>query len=107
MKIIFHIGETINANTIVKSGIFDDDTQQLYIECQGYKYLLNDIKAVEFYKLNGLGTMVKVKNSNDTIFLSVPRLFINKGTGFAINNLCKTKKSQASIGISNGVSKTK
>lgn len=92
MKIIFHIGEFIHADTLVKRGILDDDTQQLYIECQGNKYFLNDIRAVEFYKLNGLGTMVKVRNSDDTIFMSVPRIFINKGTGFAMINRCKTKK---------------
>lgn len=94
MKIIFHIGEYINANTIVKSGILDGDTQQLYIEYKDKKYLLNDIQSVNFYKFNGLGTMVKIKNNNDTIFLSVPRIFIDKGTGFAIINFFKTKKAK-------------
>lgn len=92
MKIIFYIGESIDNDTIVKSGILDDDTQQLYIEYEDNRYFLNDIQSVDFYKLNGLGTMIKIRNNIDTIFMSVPRLFIDKGTGFAIINRFKTKR---------------
>lgn len=92
MKIIFHIGEYIGADTIVKSGILDDDTQRLYIEYKGNKYFLDDIRSVVFCKSAGLGTMIKIRNNDDTVFLSVPRIFIDKGTGFAIINRLKTKR---------------
>ena len=36
--------------------------------------------------------MIRLINGNDMIYLSVPRLFIEKGTGFVIINYYATKK---------------
>lgn len=58
---------------------------------------MNDIKAVFFYTLNGFGTMVQLQNAEDSMFLSVPRIFINVGTGFAIINRRKTQKLKQSL----------
>ena len=93
MKIIYHIGEKIGAETIVKKGFLTEDTQCMYIESNNIKIALDNINSVEFIKINGLGTMVQIKNYSDTIFLAVPRIFIDKGTGFAIINYFKTKKA--------------
>lgn len=93
MKIIFHIGETIDCDTTVKKGTLNVDIQQVYIEYENNKIFLNDLKSVEFYKFN-LGTMIKIQNADKTIYLSVPRIFINKGTGFVIINYFKTRKAK-------------
>lgn len=93
MKIIYHIGEKIGAETIVKKGFLTEDTQCMYIEANNIKIALDNIKAVEFIKIGGLGTMVKIRNNSDTIFLAVPRIYIDKETGFAIINYFKTKKA--------------
>ncbi len=93
MKIIYHIGEKIGAETIVKKGFLTEDTQCMYIESNNIKIVLDNINSVEFIKINSLGTMVQIKNYSDTIFLAVPRIFIDKGTGFAIINYFKTKKA--------------
>ncbi len=93
MKIIYHIGNEVTADTVVKKGILNDDKQQMFIESVGEKYIFNEIKQVNVVKINYLGTMVKVINGEDTIFLAVPRIFIDKGTGFAIINFFATKKA--------------
>ena len=91
-KIIYHIGDSINAQTIVKKGYIYVDEPNQRIEFKGGIYNLDNIKNVELYKMNGLGTMIKLINREDTIYFSVPRIFINIGTGFAIINYFATKK---------------
>jgi hypothetical protein len=94
VKIVYHIGDTIGSETIVKKGILIENTQPMAIENGEEKILLDEIKYVDFIKLTGgLGTMVKLVSGFDTIFLSVPRIFIDKGTGFAIINYFKTIKA--------------
>ena len=91
-KIIYHIGDSINAQTIVKKGYIYVDVPNQRIEFEGGVYNLDNIKNIELYKMNGLGTMIKLINKEDTIYFSVPRIFIDKGTGFAIINHFATKK---------------
>ena len=45
----------------------------------------------------GLGTMIRLVNNEDTFYLSVPRIFIDKGTGFATINYFATKKLYKTI----------
>ena len=91
-KIIYHIGDSINAQTVVKKGYIYVDEPKQRIEFDGGVYSLDMIKSIELYKMNGLGTMIKLVNKEDTIYFSVPRIFIDKGTGFAIINYFATKK---------------
>ena len=91
-KIIYHIGDSINVQTIVKKGYIYVGEPEQRIEFDGGIYTLDSIKSVELYKMNGLGTMVKLVNKEDTIYFSVPRIFIDKGTGLVIVNYFATKK---------------
>ena len=91
MRIVYYMGQKIDSDTIVKKGILDDDTQQMFIEGDEGRYKFHDIRQVDIVKID-LGTMVKVINGEDTVFLAVPRIFINKGTGFMIINYFATKK---------------
>ena len=92
LKIIYHIGKEINSDTVVRKGILGDDTQQMFIEDAGDRYIFDDIRQVDIVKIN-MGTMVEIVNGEDTIFLAVPRIFIGKGTGFTIINRFATKKA--------------
>ncbi|RHU44245.1 hypothetical protein DXD15_09150 [Blautia sp. TF11-31AT] len=56
------------------------------------RIVFDAIHAVEFYRLNALGTMIKVQNRRDTIYLVVPRIYFDIGTGFVIINTLATKK---------------
>lgn len=89
MKVLYYIGETVGGDTIMKKGVIEERAFPIVIEPPAI--VLNDLKSVAFYKL-GFGTMIKVQNGPDTIYLTVPRLFIDKGTGFAIINLLATKR---------------
>ena len=56
------------------------------------RIVFDAIHAVEFYRLNSLGTMIKVQNRRDTIYLVVPRIYFDIGTGFVIINTLATRK---------------
>ena len=95
--IIYHIGDKIDSQTVVKKGKIYTDGQKKRIESGDSVYDLDNIKNVDLYKMNGLGTMIKMINGKDTIYLSVPRIFIDKGTGFVIINYFATKKLYRAI----------
>ena len=88
-KIIYHIGNSINSQTIMKKGYIYANEEKPRIEYDKGIYNLDDIKSVELYKMNGLGTMVKLLNKEDTIYLSVPRIFLS----FFQKPLDKSKKT--------------
>ncbi len=92
MKIIYHMGETIGAETVVQRGTLVEDGACPYIQTANGKVELAQLDAVELFRLNGLGTMLKLRNANATIYLAVPRVYINVGTGVAIINLIATRK---------------
>ena len=92
VNVIYHIGNTIDSQTIVKKGKVHIEALKTRIESSNAVHYLDNIKNVALYKMNGLGTMVKITNDTDTIYLAVPRIFIDKGTGFAIINYFATKK---------------
>lgn len=93
MKIVYHLGNQIGFDTIVKKGtITDTESQISIIGSDKSEYKLNNLKEVKFVKINALGTMIRLTNGNDVIYLTVPRLFIDKGTGFIMVNYLATKK---------------
>lgn len=92
MKVLYHVGATIGADTIIKKGLICEDARPLMIEAEDTNIVFDAIKSIEFVKLNGLGTMIKLQNNSDIIYLAVPRIFIDKGTGFAIINFFATRK---------------
>ena len=92
MKVVYHIGEEINPDTVVKKGILVDDPWQTFIEDNGNRYIFDDIRQVDVAKIS-LGTMIKVVNGEETVFLAVPRIFIDRGTGFLLVNYFATKKA--------------
>lgn len=92
MKVLYHIGETVGKDTILKKGRIQEYSRPLMIEAEDTTIVLDAIKNVALMKLNDLGTMVKLQNNTDTIFLSVPRIYIPIGTGFAIINYFATKE---------------
>lgn len=92
IKILYHIGEDIGHETIIKRGIILIKDTQIVIQSINEIIILDNLRYVKFHKLNGLGTMIKVLNNESIIYITVPRIYINIGTGFAIINFNKTKK---------------
>lgn len=92
MKVLYHIGETVGKDTILKKGRIQEYSRPLMIEAEDTTIVLDAIKNVALMKLNDLGTMIKLQNNKDTIFLTVPRIYIPIGTGFAIIHYFATKE---------------
>ncbi len=97
MKIVFYVGENIGLKSKVKQGILDINNKQVSIVSDNEIIELNDLTSIELHRLNGLGTMIKLKNAGETIYLSVYRLFFNVGTGFIIVDYFATKKIKSLI----------
>jgi hypothetical protein len=93
-KVIYHIGETVGLETIAKKGELITDSEVVYIQTGDGKITFDGLISVKLIKINMLGTMVKAVTPTQTVFFSVPRIFINIGTGFEIINLFATRKAK-------------
>lgn len=61
MRVLYHRGENIGAETIVKEGVIDEKSRPLILVGED-RIVFDAIHAVDFYRLNTLGTMIKVQN---------------------------------------------
>lgn len=92
MKVLYYIGTSVGKETVLKKGVINKKAAPYILQTKDGDIILNKLTFVKRYKLNFLGTMIKAVNGSDTIFLTVPRLFINFGTGFVIINKFATEK---------------
>lgn len=89
-KVLYYVGDHIDASTKVKKGEIYTDSLPFVIRSGDEEIVLDQITACEKTVLPPCGTMIKVKNGAQTVFLLVPRFYIGKGNGFAIVNRRKT-----------------
>ena len=76
MKIVYHFGNQIGFDTIVKKGTITEAEPQIsIIGSDKSEYKLNNIKEVKFVNINALGTMIRLTNGNDVI-LSEDKVFV-------------------------------
>lgn len=100
-KVIYHIGENIDARTKVESGVLTLDERGFRIE--GAANPLNvpytSIRSVEQFRMHGLGRMLKISLPASKLFVTVVRF--NLGGVFAMVNFFKAgelhDKLQASV----------
>ncbi len=85
-KVIYFVGESIGLETLVEKGIILDENDNIFIVSKKERVALNTIHCLELFKLNGIGTMLKMECGSKTIFLAAYRLFLDIGTGFAITD---------------------
>lgn len=90
LKVLYYVGDHIDASTKVKKGEIRTDFMPYVIRSGNEEIVLDQITACEKTVLPPCGTMVKVKNNTQTVFLLVPRLYIEKGNGFVMVNRRKT-----------------
>lgn len=96
MKVLYFIGKEINRFSYMQRGNINENKLPLKLEADD-EIVFDNIKDVSFYSPNGLSTFVKIQNGEQTVFLCVPTLFIDIGTGFIIINRSATKKLKAII----------
>jgi hypothetical protein len=90
-KVVYSLGPTIDVKTKVSTGVLSLADGYLVIEGKfPVSVRLDTIRAVELFRLHGLGTMIKAVHDNGTLFLSVPR-FTLFGL-FLLINYFKTKE---------------
>lgn len=92
MKIVYHIGSSIGKETIVKKGVIEETSHPIIIKTSDGEIVLDNLKDATLSKINGFGTCIKIINNCDTIFLVVPRIFFDIGTGFIVANYFATIK---------------
>lgn len=92
MKILYCKSEEITLSTRVKKAFLEKEDFYKISDKKNGDIILSDLKSVEFNKWEGIGSYIKVINGNDTYFLTIPRIFINIGGGFAVINSFGVKR---------------
>ncbi|WP_411337025.1 hypothetical protein [Ruminococcus gauvreauii] len=92
MKIVYHIGEKIEKDTIVKEGEILENNKIIYIKSDKETIKINKISSIDLITPGGLGTMIMIRYGYDSIIMAVPRLYLKIGTGILISNLSATVK---------------
>ena len=96
-KIIYHIGDKPTLKTKINKGIIliDNDEIKIHSKTEKFDLCLNAVQSVSLFMLNGLGSMLEIRQENTVFFLSVTRLCI--GSLFAIINRSETRKLKTEI----------
>ncbi len=90
LKVLYHIGDEISASTKMKKGMLQTESSPYVIVSDNGNIVLDHILLTEATAVPGGGTIIKVKTDALVIFLLVPRVYIDKGSGFVIVNRHKT-----------------
>ena len=90
MKVLYHIGDKVDINTVVKKGNIDEKVFPLKLEGED-EIVFDDLCQVELSRLD-VGHYITLINGDVQVFLFVPRIYLNIGGGFAVINLAKTIK---------------
>ncbi len=88
-KVIYHIGDSIGLKTKVDKGLLFVDGSSFTIQTNDRKIVLDGIRSVSLFMLNGLGSMLKVQYGETTIFIAVVRFCIGQ---FATGNFFGTRE---------------
>ena len=92
MKILYYIGESVTLETKMVKGVIDEKAVPLTIKSEKDAIVLDRLESVETSKAPGGATMIKAVNAGVTVFLNVPRIYIERGNGFCLSNYFKTMK---------------
>ena len=97
MKIIFYVGSEVTSDTVFTKGYIDETSNPMTIKSEFGQIILNHIQSVTTLRVHGGGTIISLVNNGNNIFIDVPRIYIEKGSGFAISNYFKTRKLKKMI----------
>ena len=93
VKVVYCKTEQVTTQTIVTKGVLDESSVPFCIQSEKETYVFNDLREVSIAWIKPLGRMIRVRNGSDTLFFTVPRIFIDKGTGFAVINSAATTRA--------------
>ncbi len=96
MKILYCQAEKITVSTKMHKAAIEKVGRSFIItdNVNGIKTILDNIQDIDLFRKNEIGSMIRLINGaeNETYYLTVPRLFIDIGGGFAIINARAVKK---------------
>lgn len=92
MKILFAVCDAIGLDTICKKGVISENQKPISIYCEDGYSISFDITKCEMVKINGLGSMIQLETTTGRIFVTVPRIYFNIGSGFVIVNAIETAR---------------
>ena len=92
VKVVYCKTEQVTTQTIVTKGVLEDSSVPFSIRSEKETYVFNDLSDVSIAWIKPLGRMIRVRNGSDTLFFTVPRIFIDKGTGFVMINTAATTR---------------
>lgn len=90
VKVIYCKTEQVTTQTIVTKGVLEESAVPFRIQSEKETYVFDDLREVSIAWINPVGRMIRVRNGADTLFFTVPRIFIDKGSGFAVINTAAT-----------------
>src|SRR5437899_1829561 len=101
-KVVYHIGESIDAKTKTASGnlIFGDAAFRIEGHGPAVEVPFISMEQVELFWLYGLGRMIKIKCHDRTLYLTVVRF--NIGGLIAVENFAKTGQLYDVLSIAGG-----
>jgi hypothetical protein len=93
VKVVYCKTEQVTTQTIVTKGVLDESAVPFCIRSEKETYVFDDLREVAIHWINPVGRMIRVRNGSDTLFFTVPRIFIDKGTGFVVINTVATTRA--------------
>ena len=93
VKVVYCKTEQVTTQTIVTKGVLDESSVPFCIRSETETYVFDDLREVAIHWINPVGRMIRVRNGSDTLFFTVPRIFIDRGTGFVVINTAATTRA--------------
>ena len=90
-KILLIEGNKISLDIKCQSGILEFSDIPT-IRTNNIQLILSNVTNIEIKSHMNLGTYIEITNNNKYFIITVPRLFLNIGNGYAIINKLATKK---------------
>ena len=93
VKVVYCKTEQVTTQTIVTKGVLDESSVPFCIRSEKETCVFDDLREVAIAWIKPLGRMVRVRNGSETLFFTVPRIFIDRGSGFAVINSAATTRA--------------
>ena len=93
VKVVYCKTEQVTTQTIVTKGVLDESSVPFCIRSEKGTYVFDDLREVAIAWIKPVGRMIRVRNGSDTLFFTVPSIFIDRGSGFVVINTIATTRA--------------
>ena len=93
VKVVYCKTETVSYETPITRGVLDEEVRPFCIRSEKETFVFDDLQDVRIALMKPLGTMIRIKNGQDILYFTVPRIVIEKGPGFVVINSIATRRA--------------